>query len=614
MMNYLISRNMYKFNELSQDQWSGFATNIDSFNNWAKVNTKARLEVGAASKLTDEDKVNEYSRAKGILENRQKTFVKRDYDQVYNDGLGRMTKAILKEEDAALDTKLKAEKERLKQIEIANRPKPDPYDPKKDPHIKRIKEIMKAQASHKQQVMEENAVLEICNRFVNNYFYTKIGLSFAKEHQSYNITKTKSMEDEKILADLMEKSKEIHAEKTQTMNGQNISNHDGYDQSKYDGKVTSGYGMQNPSIKESNYVSHNFQKNNLSEYNENRDGMGPPKSSYRIKQGNAKSIVRMVEEEMAKLLEVEEDKNREYHFRKNKVFDVYGKNRGSFPMVKSIYQTNPTTELNVKHIETESQTDRRVKISSMARRQYIQAPSTNQIRNEGHHQTLIKSMDKTYKHEDLLAQRNLMQTSSANDGLQKDLQILPECVNFTTVKAGTYYETKLLIKNEDAIIQRVRITQPSNENIKVYQKTQGPIASGMSREIIVRFTVTNQSEANIYDTFQVHSKYRIYTIPVMAVVEGIDTSGTLNSKLAMTKWEIDQAKKKSNLRFPVREAKNLEEMIRQGNSNISQTGEFSGTLTAEYLPKINYDKTVNINTKKPDNKASDHETSQTGNA
>jgi len=126
-----------------------------------------------------------------------------------------------------------------------------------------------------------------------------------------------------------------------------------------------------------------------------------------------------------------------------------------------------------------------------------------------------------------------MQTSAATDKLQKDLQIIPESVNFGTIKPGTFYETKLLIKNEDPIIQRVKISQPNNPCIKVYQKSQGPIASGMSREIIVRFTVDDSSEQNVYETFNIVSKFRIYTVAVMASVEGVEQRGnTMSSKLA----------------------------------------------------------------------------------
>ena len=158
----------------------------------------------------------------------------------------------------------------------------------------------------------------------------------------------------------------------------------------------------------------------------------------------------MIEEEMAKILEVQDQKNSEYHFKKNKVFDVYGKTRPGIPRIKSLLESNPQHETNNRYIEIESQTDQRIKISSMARRMYMEAPSTTQVRHEGHHQDLIKSLDKNNVHEDLLEKKKLMETSATEDKLQKDLIIYPDYINFGNLKVGTFYETKLLVKNEDS--------------------------------------------------------------------------------------------------------------------------------------------------------------------
>merc|ERR1711904_734081 len=100
------------------------------------------------------------------------------------------------------------------------------------------------------------------------------------------------------------------------MNVQNAINGNGYDQSNFNAQTT-GLGVQ--SNKESNFATNNLHTKSMPNYDENKNtynGMEKPKSSYRIKQGNPKSIVRMVEEEMAKLLEIEENKNKEYHFKK----------------------------------------------------------------------------------------------------------------------------------------------------------------------------------------------------------------------------------------------------------------------------------------------------------
>lgn len=48
--------------------------------------------------------------------------------------------------------------------------------------------------------------------------------------------------------------------------------------------------------------------------------------------------------------------------------------------MKSIVKGEPITELNEKFITTELIADRRVKISSMAPRQYMNAPSVEDVR------------------------------------------------------------------------------------------------------------------------------------------------------------------------------------------------------------------------------------------
>ena len=73
-------------------------------------------------------------------------------------------------------------------------------------------------------------------------------------------------------------------------------------------------------------------------------------------------------------------KAEEHHIVKTKDFNVYGRLRDDPPKVKSLAKSSATSELNEKFITTECITDRRVKISSMAPRYYINAPSVNDVR------------------------------------------------------------------------------------------------------------------------------------------------------------------------------------------------------------------------------------------
>ena len=73
-------------------------------------------------------------------------------------------------------------------------------------------------------------------------------------------------------------------------------------------------------------------------------------------------------------------KAEEYHVIKTKDFNVVGRLRQEWPYVKSVQKSQVQAELNEKFITTEVIADRRVKISSMAPRQYINAPSVEQVR------------------------------------------------------------------------------------------------------------------------------------------------------------------------------------------------------------------------------------------
>jgi len=88
--------------------------------------------------------------------------------------------------------------------------------------------------------------------------------------------------------------------------------------------------------------------------------------------------------EQEKILKAEE-----HHVIKTKDFDVYGKLRPEKPFVKSTVKSQLQSELNEKFITTECITDRRVKISSMANRQYINAPNVEEVRKQGQHQMIL---------------------------------------------------------------------------------------------------------------------------------------------------------------------------------------------------------------------------------
>lgn len=109
------------------------------------------------------------------------------------------------------------------------------------------------------------------------------------------------------------------------------------------------------------------------------DGMQGPIASLYMQE---KVYLKQLEQE--RVLKAEE-----HHVVKTKDFDVFGKLRQAKPFVKATQKSNMPSELNEKFITTESITDRRVKISSMANRQYTNAPGIEQVRKQGQHQMIM---------------------------------------------------------------------------------------------------------------------------------------------------------------------------------------------------------------------------------
>eukprot|EP00345_Euplotes_harpa_P013684 CAMPEP_0168354078 /NCGR_PEP_ID=MMETSP0213-20121227/23662_1 /TAXON_ID=151035 /ORGANISM="Euplotes harpa, Strain FSP1.4" /LENGTH=223 /DNA_ID=CAMNT_0008365871 /DNA_START=1 /DNA_END=668 /DNA_ORIENTATION=+ len=131
-----------------------------------------------------------------------------------------------------------------------------------------------------------------------------------------------------------------------------------------------------------------------------------------------KDYLRQKEEEA--LLKAEE-----YHVSKTKEFSVYGKLRPLKLKVKSLAKSKAKNEMNERFITTESITDKRVKVCSMANRAYINAPSVNQVRKQGQHQMILQAISKKQTFNELISQANAMVTSVLNDPLKRSVNILP---------------------------------------------------------------------------------------------------------------------------------------------------------------------------------------------
>ena len=160
-------------------------------------------------------------------------------------------------------------------------------------------------------------------------------------------------------------------------------------------------------------------------------------------------------------------KAEEHHIVKTKDFNVYGRLREEQMKVKSLVKSKASTELNEKFITTECITDRRVKVSSMAPRYYMNAPSVENVRKQGQHQMILSAINKKQTFAELINQANSMVTGVLHDNLKRSLNVLPSSIVFGGLRPGSTNEITVTLKNEDMIGQRITIKPIADRRILV---------------------------------------------------------------------------------------------------------------------------------------------------
>jgi len=177
------------------------------------------------------------------------------------------------------------------------------------------------------------------------------------------------------------------------------------------------------------------------------------------------------------------------------------------------------SELNEKFITTECITDRRVKISSMANRQYINAPSIEEVRKQGQHQMILQAINKKQTFSELINQANSMVTSVLHDSLKRSINILPSICRFGIVQHGDEVEMTVSIKNEDSLSQRIHIKPPVDKRVVVKQESYGAIAPGMTRRLIVSIKASAPDAlGKLKEEVHIVTKADVFKLPIEAEV------------------------------------------------------------------------------------------------
>lgn len=248
---------------------------------------------------------------------------------------------------------------------------------------------------------------------------------------------------------------------------------------------------------------------------------------------NEVSLYKQEQEYLRQLEQEKILKAEEHHVVKTKDFDVYGRLRTEKPFVKATVKSQVPSELNEKFITTECITDRRVKISSMANRQYINAPSVEDVRKQGQHQMILQAINKKQTFSELINQANAMVTSVLHDNLKRSVNILPSVCRFGPIVENSESELTVTIKNEDGLSQRIQIKPTQDKRIVIKQEVYGPIAPGMTKKLIVtiRAGAVSEGKTQIKEEVQIMTKSDIFKLGIEAEV--------------VTQQEFDQLQRKT---------------------------------------------------------------------
>jgi hypothetical protein len=116
---------------------------------------------------------------------------------------------------------------------------------------------------------------------------------------------------------------------------------------------------------------------------------------------------------------------------------------------------------------------------------------------------------------------------------KKDMIIYPEKIDFGVVDRGGIFRTKLIIRNNQNLMQRVNVRPPLyNPHISIIN-AEGPIAPGLSKVIglfFVNFKIVHIHmdtseimERTVREEIRVITKKFTYTVPIVAIINSLSS-------------------------------------------------------------------------------------------
>lgn len=220
-----------------------------------------------------------------------------------------------------------------------------------------------------------------------------------------------------------------------------------------------------------------------------------------------------------------------YSFKKTKDFNLYGEAREDYQKQKRIVTNRPkmVKELNTKTILIEANTDRRIRISSMANRISSKAPSVTEQRRQGMHQILGKAAGSKQSAHEMIAAQNQATIGAFEDSNNRGLFLTPAQARFGPLRHGNVFTQILHLKNEGIDLCRFTLRQAEDKRVRVQYDT-GAVPMGISRKLSVSIYTTGGEPGRLETEFTISTKCEKLIVPVFAQIMGAEEFDNLNEE------------------------------------------------------------------------------------
>lgn len=389
------------------------------------------------------------------------------------------------------------------------------------------------------KLTNEMRLKENCSRFISNYFESYEGVIYIQQNPLERPKNCLSQEETNLIQDLMSRA--------------------------IDKDIDDCFGE--------NACSSEISKGPETA----KDTAIPQKKKFKI----TKSYYRSEIEEREKFERDRIQNENDMRMKKTKGFDIMGNSRKNLPLVRSLYTTAaPISEKNEQRILREGPTDRRTRTCSQHSKLHFLAFSTSEVRATGPHRDLERLEDLSIPPDFLEFKKTLMPISQINDPKQKDLIIYPSTIDFGVVDLNQYYEAKLLLVNEDVMMNRFIVKPPQDCSRIFLVKQEGPLAPGMQRIVKIQFDTANIASGLFKTEITVTTQTRTYTIPVRAEVKVIDLP----------------TKKTTILDEKIIDSRTSVKKLEAINEEFLKTSQL---MTSQMMPKLYYDENFHLTLTKP---------------